>query len=79
MSTKKSPSVTFNDPTPEGAVYRGEQAMIDADIECLARDARVDAFMEELREAGVPTEESIQRMVAFVKDLDLEAPSAAAE
>ena len=79
MSAERRPHVSFNDPTPEGAAYRGEQAMIDADIEGMARDARVDEFMDGLLEAGVSTEESIHRMVTFVKDLDLDIPSAAAE
>ena len=79
MDSDKTAAVRFNDPTTEGAAFRGEQARIDADIEGLADDPRVTRFMDEMREAGVPAEESIQRMVQFVKGLDQESPSAAAE
>ena len=79
MSTKTPPLVSFNDPTPEGAAFRGEQAMIDADIEGLARDERVERFMDELRAAGVPIEERMRRLGAFLRNLEQEPEFAAAE
>lgn len=79
MSTRTPPLFSFNDLTPEGAAYRGEQAMIDADIEGLARDERVERFMNELREAGVPTEESMQRLGVFLRALEQDREFTAAE
>ncbi len=78
MTTQKSPMVSFNDPTPEGAAYRGEQAMIDADIEGLADDPGAAKLMDELREAGVPVEERMERLFSYLHDLGEVEPSVVA-
>ncbi len=79
MSIENNDLVKFNDPTPEGAAFRREQAMIDADIEGLARDARVDQFMNEMRTAGVPIEERMQRLGVFLRNLEQDREFTAAE
>lgn len=41
---------------------RYESAMVDADIEGLARDAEAEALVEQWRKAGVSIEEQIERL-----------------
>lgn len=79
MSTRKPASVSFNDPTPEGAAYRREQAKIDADIEGLADDPGASKLMDDLRAAGVPIEERMECLFSYLHDLEIESPATAAE
>lgn len=79
MSNDQSITVRFSDPTPEGAAYRGEQAMIDADIEGLADDPGARALMDELRAAGMPIEERMQRFGDYLRALEAERAVPAAE
>lgn len=73
------PTVRFNDRSPEGAAYRREQAEIDADIEGLADDAAAARLMDQLRHAGVPIEERLQRLGAYLQSREAERPATAAE
>ena len=50
------------------AQYRYEQAMIDADIEGLARDPEAEALVEQWREDGVSVEDRIERLKQFYSD-----------
>ena len=76
---RKFATMSFHDPTPEGAAHRREQGEIDADIEGLADDPRATQLMDELRGAGVPIEERIERLAAYFHDVEAEravAPAA---
>lgn len=48
--------------TEEQALERYESAMIDADIEGLARDLEAEALIEKWRAEGVDIETQIERM-----------------
>lgn len=72
-------TVGFNDPTPQGAAHRGEQAEIDADIEGLADDPGARALMDKLRADGAPIEERLEKLTIYLKDLEAERALQAAE
>ena len=61
----RTTKVAFNDPTPEGAAFRGQQAMVDADIEGLARDPEVEKFVAEMERNGLSVDEQILRLTAY--------------
>lgn len=68
---------SFNDPTPEAAAHRGQQAHVDADIEGLARDPQAEAMTGEMRAAGVPVAERMARLAAHLREKERLAPRAA--
>lgn len=55
------------------AKARYEQAMIDADIEGLARDPEAEALVEQWRNAGIPVEDRIERLKALYQNRQLNA------
>lgn len=64
---KKKPQFDFNAQTPEAAAYRYEQAHVDADIEGMARDPKLDALHEQWEQDNVPHEERICRLIELAK------------
>lgn len=60
-------TVAFNDPTPEGAAFRSQQAMVDADIAGLARDPATEKFVDEMRREGLSVEEQIGRLTVYFR------------
>ena len=61
-------TVAFNDPTPEGAAFRFEQAMVDADIEGLARNSETEQLFAEMDRLGLSQEERVRRVVAYYSE-----------
>ena len=61
-------TVYFNDPTPEAAALRADQAMADADIEGLARDAEAEALIAAMDAEGLSPVERIARLRTFFLD-----------
>lgn len=55
------------------ALDRYESAMVDADIEGLARDPEVEALIAQWREAGVDVETRIERLNDFYRNRQLRA------
>ena len=51
---------------PENVRARYEQAMVDADIEGLARDAETEALIEQWHADGLTPDECIERLKALV-------------
>lgn len=49
------------------AKRRYDQAMIDADIEGLARDPEAEALVEQWMEEGVPIDERMERLKQFLR------------
>ena len=49
----------------EDAVWRSQQAQVDADIEGLARDPEADRLMAKMDAAGVSIEDQIERLKAY--------------
>jgi hypothetical protein len=50
---------------------------VDADIEGLSRDARIDRFMDDMKAAGVAPRERIKRLKAYVRHRSKQPPDAA--
>ena len=75
--TKTLAKPAVNDPTPEAAAHRVQQAHVDADIEDLARDPQASAMMDGLRAAGVPISERMARLAEFLREKERRAPHAA--
>ncbi len=79
MRTLKSVTVRFTEASPQGAAFRRAQAHIDADIEGLANDHGASALMDELRADGVPIKERMQRLGAYLRQLEADKAVPAAE
>ena len=52
---------------PEDAVWRAQQARVDADIAGLSRDPELERLVAEWGAAGFPTEDVIERIKAYAK------------
>lgn len=61
----KTKGIPFNATTPEAAQYRADQAMIDADIEGMARDPELESLIEAWEAEGLPNNEIKARISAY--------------
>jgi len=57
----------FHSKDPAAARWRAKRARIYADIEGLARDRELEAFVAELWAAGLEPEERIKRVKEYIK------------
>ncbi|MGD9537104.1 MAG: hypothetical protein AB7P52_05045 [Alphaproteobacteria bacterium] len=60
----------------KAAQARYRQAMVDADIEGLARDPGAEKLVEDMRAQGVSVEERIERLKAFFANKEPRADAA---
>jgi hypothetical protein len=64
------------DDDPASIAWRDSQAVVDADIEGLARDPGAEALIKEMDAAGTSFEEQRTRLIAYFRG-EVKLPSAA--